>query len=1788
MKKANKILSVFLALVMVLSIFSITASAAAYGGTCGDNLTWSYDASTCVLTISGTGDMANYKYNNRPWETYEDKIKTVVINDGVTNIGNYAFYSCGALANITIPDSVTSIKTFAFFGCKSLTQLPIGNNVTSIGTNAFQSCTGLVSVTLPDSITTISSSLFQGCTALTNVTMSNNVTAINNSAFQGCKGLVEITIPDSVTRIASLAFADCEKLANITMGKTVTSIDGSVFSNCKSLKSFVIPEKVTTISSGLFQYCTSLESVTIPDTVTSIGDSAFRECTSLTSITVPIGVETIGALAFYDCTALTDVYYSGSEYQWNKITIGDNNPSLDTATKHFGVSSIVSGLCGKYVQWSYNLASGVLTISGTGEMYNYSSNNAPWQEYKSEITTLVIEDGVTTIGTYAFYSCEKLSTVTFSDSVTTIGDKAFYKCNGLISIYIPGTVTSIGQASFSVCDNLKSVIIGDGVTTISNGAFSFCETLTDVTIGNAVTTIGEGAFKNCVKLQSVTIPDSVTTIEKDAFRCCTVLESVTIGSGVKSIGESAFELCKGLETITIPDSVTSIEDDAFYSCIALTSVTIGNGLTKLDYELFANCTSLTNVTFGDNVEEIGYYVFSDCESLTCINIPETVTTIEIGAFRGSGLTSVIIPVGVTTINEQTFQGCDYLTAVYIPDTVTTIYGNAFNGCNKLVHIYYAGTEEQWNSITINDSDGIVNSKKIHFNSDHVHEFEPTVTAPTCTDRGYTTYTCHCDYSYRDDYVNATGHGSVSSVVTPPTCTEDGYTTYTCHCGEVYVSDYVDAGHKPSSTVVISEASCTTNGEYEHTCGRCGETYTETIIAQGHKEVVLPAVPPTSTSSGLTEGSKCSVCGEMFIAQEIIPALNHCGENVKFSYNTSTGCLTIYGTGPMYDFKSNNRPWEEYEDNIKKVVVEEGVTSIGANAFYSCAYITSVTLPDGLTEIRDYAFERCSSLTSINIPDSVKSIGIAAFYYCQKLKSINIPDGITTISADAFVFCKSLTEITIPSSVTTIGEDAFYACDGLTEVVIPDSVITIGDGAFRYCDGLTSVTIGTGVTTIGDSAFYRCDGLTTITIPKNVTTIGRRAFADCKKLVSIIVDKDNQHFINDEFGVLFNKDKTILLQYPMANTITKYAIPSGVTTICEMAFYDCTTLTSITLPDSLKIIERSAFSGCDGITSLIIPDGVITIDESAIRDCTNLKDITIPDSVTTIGGYAITSFKIIIHYGGTANQWKQLMANNQDAETFYLKENMVYCSDETILPSGECGDNLTWTYNVVTGTLTISGIGDMYHFEYFSKFDEAENPWWTYRMYIKNVVIGDGVTSIGGYSFYRCDNLKTIYYKGTQRQWNKILIGSHNQPLVNAGIHYNSTETHQPDYTLVVTAPTCTEQGYTTYNCYCGGYCVDNYVYKLGHTDNDNNEYCEICNEYIYIATGTCGDNLTWGFNESTDTLIISGTGRMYDYYNNAPWKSYQYKIKKVIINDGVTKIGDYAFNYCTDLTSVIIPYSVNWVYFNAFGYCSNLTDVYYCGAEEEWKSISILSLNEPLLNATIHYNYGKFTGIKDNHFYKDDVMQKAYQLVEFNGDFYYIGDKHELIKGRKAYLSAERINGLTYADGTPIEPGYYNFDENGKMVILNGIVGNSIYKNNTKLKAYQLVEIDGDFYFIGDRHEIVKNKRIYLNEARINGLTYADGTPITPGYYNVDENGKLVILNGIVGNNIYKNNAQLKAYQLVEVDGDFYFIGDRHEIVKNKKIYLNEARINGLTYEDGTPITVGYYNVDADGKLIIG
>ena len=436
----------------------------------------------------------------------------IILPDGLTKIGSYAFYGCTALTKISLSNSVSIIGENAFGACTSLASAVIPDGITSLP-NVFEGCTALTNVTLPDSITSIQGT-FKGCTALTNITLPEGITTIADSAFYGCTSLSTVSIPSSVTSIETSAFYGCTRLTSITLPDSIINIGASAFANCTNLTDITIPNSVTTLGTSVFSRCEGLTSVTIPSSITTISDSAFSYCTNLMDVTIPSSVKEIGGSAFSSCTRLSSV------------TIPSNVKTI-----------------------------GNFAFSGC-----------------KGLTNITISSGVLTIGVYAFSDCTGLTSIALPASITSIGSSAFSDCAGLKSISIPGSVTAIANSVFSGCTNLASISIPSGVTTIGEKAFYQCTSLSEIAIPSGVTTIENAAFMECISLISVIIPSKVTKISEATFYGCTGLADITIGSGVTSIGNNAFNGCVGLTSVIIPKTVTSIGMYAFKDCVNLTTV----------------------------------------------------------------------------------------------------------------------------------------------------------------------------------------------------------------------------------------------------------------------------------------------------------------------------------------------------------------------------------------------------------------------------------------------------------------------------------------------------------------------------------------------------------------------------------------------------------------------------------------------------------------------------------------------------------------------------------------------------------------------------------------------------------------------------------------------------------------------------------------------------------------------------------------------------------------------------------------------------------------------------------------------------------------------------------------------------------------------------------------------------------------------------------------------------------------------------------------------------------------
>ena len=829
-------------------------------GTCGMSVNWAL-LTDGTLYIYGSGAMDSYSNGGAPWYSYYSGIQSVVMRHGLTSIGDSAFRGCSSLTSVTIPESVSSIGYYAFQDCIALTSIVVPESVTKISSYAFQNCNGLKTA----------GQIGSGCNYEYGWTEN-----IPDCAFMCCFSLANVELPDGITRIGGYAFYECEKLTSITIPESVTQIGSSAFSKCGSLTGIKIPDNMVRIDAGVFKLCSSMTSITIPANVTSIGNSAFYGCTSLMDISLPENVTSIGKEAFSRCTSLTNIALPESV-----ISIGDSAfsgcTSMTSITLPKNVTSIGSGVfsgCGSLTE--IDVAEGNVTYKSIDGILYASSNNELLScpgGYSGEV---VVPDGVTSISDSAFSGCSSVTSITLPESVTSIGKYVFQNCSSLASITIPENVTSIGNYAFQGCSRLKDITIPESVTSISNYAFQGCTGLMNIVLPQSLSSIGHYAFQGCISLTDITIPEGVPCISNSVFDGCSSLTSITIPESVTSIGYASFEDCSSLTSITIPESVTSIAGKAFEGCSSLTSISIPESVTSIEEQVFRGCSSLTSITIPEGVTSIGRNAFRECLSLTSITIPRNVISIGsdvFGAYGTSSLTSI------------TFQG-----------DVPSIKSDTFNQVTAVA--YYSCYNDTWTADVMQNYGGMLTWISYDPCEDG-HDYKDVITVPTCTEQGYTTHICSdCGDFYTDSETEAIGHDwadatctapktcsscgetegedlghSYESVVTAPTCTEDGYSTHTCtRCDDSYVDTYVDAlGHDFGEWETTKEATCTEDGEQRRDCDRCDHFEIKAVDKLGHDyKAVVTA--PTCTEDGYTTHT-CTRCDDTY-TDTPVTALGH--------------------------------------------------------------------------------------------------------------------------------------------------------------------------------------------------------------------------------------------------------------------------------------------------------------------------------------------------------------------------------------------------------------------------------------------------------------------------------------------------------------------------------------------------------------------------------------------------------------------------------------------------------------------------------------------------------------------------------------------------------------------------------------------------------------------------------------------------------------------------------------------------------------------------------------------------
>lgn len=842
MKK--RLLSILLVLLTALTLLPLGALADD-NNKCGENLTWELDE-IGILTISGTGDMYNYSEDYlAPWSEHCFEITNVTISDGVTSIGSYAFCYC-SVKSITLPFGLKHIGSSAFFNCPNIQQINIPDSVEYIDPYAFSCCKGLHTVQLPSSLTLISEELFAECDNLKNLSIPDAVTEIGANAFLRCTAFILEKLPAGIKSIGDAAFANCGNIESLALPGTLESIGEAAFNGTAIDKANFdgTPERWTAI--GGDACCIAQDKIDFLEHTCDFSGWKYDEHKH-----------------WQQCTSCGKTQSEGAH-----TGIGDTCSVCGAALS----AALDSGSIDGGLSWSLS-RSGALTISGSGKMPDFSSvaNAAPWDKQKDKIQSVVIESGVQSISGGAFSGCTALEKVSISETVTQIDLNAFGGCTSL--------------AAFEVAEGNKAFLSVGGVLFSADKELLRCPVgkSADYTVPSGTVAIAGGAFKDCAKLESLVIPDSVI-----------------------SIGESAFENCAALKRITLPKNIT-----------------------KLEASCFSGCTALAEIALPDSVKTLGEKVFSGCAALK----------------------SVKIPAEVTVIPAEAFSGCVSLESITIPKNVSHINERAFDGCTALKKVDYLGSDTDWSQVTKETGNNALdNAEKSFTRTDHEHKYTDTVIPPTCTERGCTVHLCACGDKREDSYTPPLGHSYKGGIcvrcgildpngdtqhkhdfipsVTKPTCLTEGFTTYTCSCGECYTKDYVSAvGHK-TQLQNAKAAGCLTGGYTgDEVCTVCGKVFKQgsVIFALGHDPQPARVKAPTCTESGYTGDLICMRCGDMTQAGKTVAATGH-----KFFGGVCSVCGTK-GAEAVPEF-DDVKPGAFYFDAVQWAV-ENGITNgTGKNTF----------------------------------------------------------------------------------------------------------------------------------------------------------------------------------------------------------------------------------------------------------------------------------------------------------------------------------------------------------------------------------------------------------------------------------------------------------------------------------------------------------------------------------------------------------------------------------------------------------------------------------------------------------------------------------------------------------------------------------------------------------------------------------------------------------------------------------------------------------------------------------------
>ena len=1176
-------------------------------GTCGADgytINWTLDCDS-VLTIDGTGLMADYEFEGTPWYRYRERVTRAVVTSGVTRIGAFAFYNLPNLRSVEIQGDITGVGTYAFSLCTSLHQVSLPSTVTRIEDNGFEG-SGLTSIVLPSSMTSVESYVFSGCNNLRYVEIPAGVTSFSAGAFEHCvfdtircyattpPEMEESFESDGINAIVLIPFGTLAayqedeywgEFSNF-VEMPCTRASGTCGAQGNNLTWILDCDSVLTVSGtgAMMDY-----------SVNSNGQAPWAEYGLLISkIVISEGVTKVGANAFYNAGSYTNGAY-------NNVRSLSIPSTLETLTNN-----------NFYMCPIDTVAINSDSIVGKG---SYSSNSSMHKIFGAQVRQYIIGSSVHSIAQSAFYnqSADSLRSVILPEGLTSIGDWGFGYLENLDSIVLPSTLQTIGADAF-YGSGLQKVTIPAGVTTMGGQAFQNCDKLTSVTFEEGLTAIGTSAFTNCTALPEITIPESMQTISSGAFSGCTNLTKVTILSPTW-VGEN-----KSSSTTTKQALGNYIRE-----------LVLGGSITRLGKYSFSSIDSLRKVTLPDNLEIIGEHSFTSCEKLQSVTLPSSTTTIDNYAFSGcTALDSVGLNEGLLRIETQVFSGCTSLPRIALPASLIGIGGTSFYGCTALTELTVPDGALLADSLGNNIFVGCSNLTKLTVNSRTL---------------------CEGTYNTTKNLKSLLGQDALRTLIIGEGVTSIG--------NYAFYGSTITALELPSTLTQIgtsSFGSCSSLTRVTSSAQTPPTTVSNTFSTKD--TLIVPCEANTAYTQAQYWQDFSSILSNI--------ASGECGaqgNNLTWTIDCNY-VLTITGEGAMADYMGSSYvPWSNYSNVIREAVVGSGVTSLSEySTFENCTALESVILPEGITSLGGYTFNNCTSLKGIDLPSTLTSLGSYCFGDCNAIDSI-VSRAMTppTANGSTFSFAGETVAVYVPEAAMSSYQSAdgwsnfsdfralvlpplasgYCGAEGdstnLAWVLGADSVLTItGTGAmanfagtnqvpwYEYSEAIATADIIEGVTSIGNYAFMNLPNLRIVNLPEGLTRIGQSAFYMCAGLREInfpgtITEVANGAF--DQTSIENPVYNMSIFAYMPKTFSGTYSIPEGVEKIAGYAFESCTLLTSVTIPQSVNSIGGSAFGYCTSLESVNIPDGITYIEGYTFTNCTSLSSIEIPASVNRIANMA---------------------------------------------------------------------------------------------------------------------------------------------------------------------------------------------------------------------------------------------------------------------------------------------------------------------------------------------------------------------------------------------------------------------------------------------------------------------------------------------------------------------------------------------------------------------------------------